>query len=142
MTISKRQLLALSAVFLVSPAAVAQQSGAAKSSLFINMTSDDGHRLLMGLGFGLNQMKRGHKITVFLNDRAVSAASQKNAAKYSEQQKIIADLQAGGATVLVCPMCSKHYGVDASDYLPGLKPGNPELTGDALFADNAKSLTW
>ena len=47
-----------------------------------------------------------------------------------------------GATVLICPLCMKHYGVKESDLLPGLKVGNPELTGSALFKDNAKALTW
>ncbi|HRK25250.1 MAG TPA: DsrE family protein [Beijerinckiaceae bacterium] len=139
---SKRGLLALGAALFVAPAAFAQQGGGAKPSLFINMTSDDSHRLTMGLGFGLNQLKRGHSVTVFLNDRAVHAASKKNAEKFTEQQKIIADLLGAGATVLVCPMCSKHYGVAEADFLPGLKLGNPELTGGALFADNARSLTW
>lgn len=141
MSMSKRHLLALGAMMVAAPTAFAQQT-AAKPALFINMTSDDSHRLQMGLGFGLNQLKRGHGITVFLNDRAVAAASRQNAAKYAEQQKIIADLLASGAMVLVCPMCSKHYGVAEADFLPGLKFGNPELTGGALFAENTRSLTW
>jgi len=36
----------------------------------------------------------------------------------------------------------QHYGVAATDLLPGLKTGNPELTGSALFADNTETLTW
>lgn len=47
-----------------------------------------------------------------------------------------------GATVLICPMCMKHYGVKEADLLSGLKVGKPELTGGALFKDNTKTLTW
>ncbi|MBK9082093.1 MAG: DsrE family protein [Rhizobiales bacterium] len=110
--------------------------------LFVNLTSDEPHRAQMALVFGANQLKRGHPLTVFFNDRAVHVASKANAEKFGEQQKAIADLVAAGATMLVCPMCSKHYGVAEADFLPGLKFGNPELTGGALFNDNTKTLTW
>jgi hypothetical protein len=36
----------------------------------------------------------------------------------------------------------KHYGVKAADLLPGLKVGNPELTGSLLFKDDTRTLTW
>jgi len=39
-------------------------------------------------------------------------------------------------------MCMKHYGVKEADLLPGIKVGNPEVTGGALFKDNTKTLTW
>lgn len=110
--------------------------------LFINLTSDDGHRINMALAFGGNQHLRGHKLTVFMNDKSVLAASKLNSEKYPEQQKAIGELLAKGATVLVCPMCMKHYGVNEADLLSGLKIGNPELTGGALFQDNTKTLTW
>ncbi len=47
-----------------------------------------------------------------------------------------------GATVLICPMCSKHYGIVESNLLPGIKVGSPELTGGALFKDGTHALTW
>jgi intracellular sulfur oxidation DsrE/DsrF family protein len=55
---------------------------------------------------------------------------------------MLADLMGKGAVVMICPMCMKQYGVNESDLLPGLKVGNPELTGAALFKDNTKTLTW
>ena len=131
---------------LVAGLAGAVGGGSAMSGkadpLFINLTSDDGHRIDMAFNFGGNQLKRGHALTVFMNDRAVFAASKAKAEKYAEQQKTIASLLEAGATILVCPMCMKHYGVAESDLLPGLKVGNPELTGSALFADNTRTLTW
>lgn len=110
--------------------------------LFINLTSDDGHRVNMALTFGGHQMKRGHALSIFLNDRAVAVASKANAEKFAAQQKALTDLLGAGATILVCPMCMKHYGVSEADLLPGLKVGNAELTGAALFKDNGKTMTW
>lgn len=44
--------------------------------------------------------------------------------------------------MIVRTLCMKHYGVKEGDLLPGLKVGNPELAGAALFKDNGKTLTW
>ena len=143
MSISRRGALAavFSAGFLGVVGALPAKAGP-NDPLFINLTSDDGHRINMAFNFGANQMKRGHPLTVFMNDKAVLAASKANAEAFAEQQKTIASLLASGAAILVCPMCMKHYGVKQEELLPGLKVGNAELTGNALFADNTKTMTW
>jgi sulfur relay (sulfurtransferase) complex TusBCD TusD component (DsrE family) len=142
MTSSKNSLLAaLVAVSLITGPAAAVLAGDA-DPLFINLTSDDGHRINMAFSFGGKQHERGHPLTIFMNDRAVMAASKANAVRFPEQQKAIADLLANGATIIVCPMCMEHYGVTEDDLLAGLTVGNPEATGGALFQDNAKTLTW
>ena len=110
--------------------------------LFVNLTSDEPHRAQMALVFGANQLKRGHPLTVFFNDRAVVIVSKGNAAKFADHQKMVAELSAAGATLIVCPMCSKHYGVAEADLLPGTKFGTPELTGQQLFLDNTKAMSW
>ena len=110
--------------------------------LYVNLTTDDGHRANMGISFSKNQFDRGHPLTIFLNDKGVFIGSKANAAKFADHQKMLAELIAKGAVVLICPMCMKHYGVKESDLLPGVKVGNPELTGTALFKDNTKTLTW
>jgi sulfur relay (sulfurtransferase) complex TusBCD TusD component (DsrE family) len=110
--------------------------------LFINLTSDDSHRANMAIGFGKNQYERGHPLSIFLNDKAVLIASTRNAEKFADQQKVLTKLVNDGALVLVCPMCMKHYGVSEADLIPGMKVGNPELTGGALFKDNGKTLSW
>ena len=129
--------LALAATSVAGPAV----AGSA-DPLFVNLTSDESHRATMAIGFGRNQLERGHPLTIFLNDRGVLLASKANAAKFATQQKTLAELQASGATILVCPMCMRHYGVAEADLLPGMKPGSPELTGNALFAEGARALTW
>lgn len=141
--ITKRQ--ALSAL-LGSAAAMGFTAGAALAGatdpLFINLNSDDGHRIRMALQFGGAQLQRGHPLTIFLNDRAVVVASKKNSATYAEQQRTIADLIGKGAVILVCPMCMQHYGVQESDLLPELLTGNPQRTGSEWFRDNTKTMTW
>ena len=110
--------------------------------LFVNLTSDDAHRVNMALEFGKRQLGRGHPLTVFLNDRAVFVAAKANAGKFPEQQKAIEELVGSKATVIACPMCMKHYGLQEGDLLPGIQVGNPELTGNALFKDGTKTMTW
>ena len=110
--------------------------------LFVNLTTDDTHRANMGISFGKNQLERGHPLTIFLNDKGVFIGSKENATKFADHQKALGELMSKGAVVLICPMCMKHYGVKEADLLPGLKVGNPELTGGALFKDNTKTLTW
>jgi sulfur relay (sulfurtransferase) complex TusBCD TusD component (DsrE family) len=110
--------------------------------LFINLTSSDAHRMDMALTFGGGQLKLGHPLTVFINDKAVLAAAKANSQTFAQQQKQLTDLVAGGAVVLVCQMCMKHHGVGDDDLLPGLKIGNPESVGAALFRDDSRTLSW
>lgn len=112
------------------------------SPLFINLTSDEGHRVNMALNFGRNQLERGHPLTVFLNDRAVYVGAKAQAQRFTEQQKMLTELMAKGASVIACPFCMKHYGVQPTELLPGIAVGNPELTGAALFREDTRTLTW
>lgn len=123
---------------IVTPAA----SATAADPLFINMTTDDPHRANMALSFGMNQLDRGHPLTVFLNDKGVYVGSTVNADKYAEHQKLLTTLMEKGAVIYICPMCMKHYGVTEADLLAGLKVSNPDAIGAALFQPNGKTLTW
>jgi sulfur relay (sulfurtransferase) complex TusBCD TusD component (DsrE family) len=110
--------------------------------LFVNMTTDDAHRANMALTFGGSQLQRGHPLTVFLNDKGVLVGSKTDASKFAEHQKALSELMNKGAVVVACPMCMRHYGVKESDLLPGIKIGNPDFTGGALFKDGTRTLTW
>lgn len=129
--------LALIGVLAAVPA-VAEGPG----SLFVNLTSDESHRSNMAITFSTNQLKRGHPVTIFLNDRGVFLASKVNADKFGKQQQAMADLMAQGAVVIICPFCAKHYGIEETDFIEGVKVGNPELTGSYLFKEDAKTMTW
>jgi sulfur relay (sulfurtransferase) complex TusBCD TusD component (DsrE family) len=113
-----------------------------KDPLFINLTADDPHRANMAITFGANQFGRGHPLTIFLNDKGVLIGARTDTSRYAEHQKKLAELTSKGATVLVCPMCMKQYGVAEGDLLPGIRIGSPEVTGAALFRDDTKTLTW
>lgn len=134
-----RVLLALT---LIAGGAINPTFAGNGDPLFVNLTTDDAHRADMGISFGKNQLERGHPLTIFLNDKGVLIGSKENATKFADHQKMLGELASKGAVILVCPMCMKHYGVKEADLLPGLKVGNPELTGGALFKDNTKTLTW
>ena len=110
--------------------------------LFVNLTTDDSHRANMAISFGQGQLERGHALTIFLNDRGVLIGSKANSVKFADQQKAFGELMSKGAVVLICPLCMKHYDVKESDLLAGIKVGNPELTGGALFKDNTKVMSW
>lgn len=110
--------------------------------LFINLTTDEPARAGMGLTFGLHQHENGHPLTVFLNDRGVLLGAKAQAGKFAAEQNMLAELMRKGAVVLVCPTCMKHHGVSEADLLPGLQVSNRKLSGDALFRDNTKSMTW
>ncbi len=138
MTLLARLLLPLALILGVAAPTLAGDS----DPLFINLTTDDGHRANMALNFGANQMKLGHPLTIFLNDKAVLTASKANASTFGEQQQAMTDLLAKGAVLIACPFCMKHYGVAEADLIEGIQVGKPELTGAALFKDNTKTLTW
>lgn len=112
------------------------------ASLFINLTTDDPHRANMGITFGGNQLERGHPLTIFLNDRGVLVGTKAGANRFASHHKALAAMIDKGATVLICPMCMKHYGVNPGEVLPGIKVGNPDLMEAALFRPSGKTLTW
>jgi sulfur relay (sulfurtransferase) complex TusBCD TusD component (DsrE family) len=110
--------------------------------LFVNLTTDDPHGANMAITFGKSQFERGHPLTIWLTDKGVFIGSKANAARFANHQEMLAALINKGAVVIICPMCMEHYGVNKADILPGIKVGNPELTGGVLFKDNTKTLTW
>jgi sulfur relay (sulfurtransferase) complex TusBCD TusD component (DsrE family) len=112
------------------------------AALFINLTSDDPHRVNMALSFGTKQLELGHPVTIFLNDKGVYVGSNANASKFTEQQTTIAALLEKGAVVFICPMCMEHYGIRQADLIPGLKVSNPDAIGEYLFKPNTQALTW
>jgi sulfur relay (sulfurtransferase) complex TusBCD TusD component (DsrE family) len=110
--------------------------------LFINLTTDDPHRANMAITLGRNQQDRGHPLTIFLNDKGVMIGSKTSAPRFSDHQGKLLEVMARGGSVLICPMCMKHYGVKDADLISGIKVGSPEATGASLFKENTKTLTW
>jgi sulfur relay (sulfurtransferase) complex TusBCD TusD component (DsrE family) len=133
---------ALLALALAMPLSSPPARASDPDPLFVNLTTDDAHRARMAFAFSQNQAQRKHPVAIFLNDRGVRVGSKAHSRKYKAQQAQLMALIKDGATVLVCPMCMQHYGVKEKDLLEGLKVGNPDLVGGALFRDRTKTLTW
>ncbi len=117
-------------------------SAGANDPLFINLTTDEVHRSTMAINFGKHHSSNGHPLTIFLNDKAVMLGVKAGSEKYSEQQKALMDVISGGALVIMCPMCLKHAGFTEADLISGVKMGGPKLTGDALFKEGTKTMSW
>ncbi len=114
----------------------------ANDPLFINLTTDDVHRSTMAINFGKHHSANGHPLSIFLNDKGVILGVKAGAEKYAAQQKELTEIISKGGLVIVCPMCLKQAGYTEADLLPGIKIGSPKLTGDALFKDGTKTMSW
>ena len=134
--------LALLAFALLAVAAARPAAAGGQGSLFVNLTTDEPRRAVMALAFAKAQMGLGHPVTIWLNDRGVFLGDLGSAAKLSEPQSMLKELMKNGAQIIACPMCMKHYGIGDTSLLEGVKTGNPEMTGAALFKDDTRTLTW
>ena len=114
----------------------------ANDPLFINLSTDELHRSTMAINFGKHHSANGHPLTIFLNDKAVMLGVKAGATKFSDQQQALSEVIASGALVIMCPMCLKQAGYAEADLLPGVKIGGPKMTGDALFKDGTKTMSW
>ncbi|MFO1155385.1 MAG: DsrE family protein [Rhodospirillales bacterium] len=132
----------MAALAVIAAFAATSPASADDGSLFVNLTTDEAHRVDMATKFSASMLERGHPLVIWLNDKGVLLASKQHASKFAEQQKALAELIGKGATLIVCPFCMKHYGVAESDLINGAKLGNPELTGGLLFKDGTRTLTW
>ena len=114
----------------------------ANDPLFINLSTDELHRSTMAINFGKHHSANGHPLTIFLNDKAVMLGVKAGATKFSDQQQALSEVITSGALVIMCPICLKQAGYAEADLLPGIKIGGPKMTGDALFKDGTKTMSW
>ena len=110
--------------------------------LFINLSTDEPGRSSMALNFGKHHSSNGHPLTVFLNDKAVILGVKAGSEKYAAQQKELSEIVTKGGLVIMCPMCLKQAGYTESDLISAVKIGGPKVTGDALFKDGTKTMSW
>lgn len=110
--------------------------------LFINLSTDELHRSSMAINFGKHHSASGHPLTIFLNDKAVMMGVKAGSAKFAEQQQALTEVINNGDLVIMCPMCLKQAGFTEADLIPGVKLGGPKITGDALFKDGTKTMSW
>jgi sulfur relay (sulfurtransferase) complex TusBCD TusD component (DsrE family) len=110
--------------------------------LFINLSTDDIHRSNMAINFGKHHFANGHPLTIFLNDKAVMLGVKAGSSRFPEQQQALSEAISAGALVIMCPMCLKQAGFSEADLIAGIKIGGPKMTGDALFKDGTKTMSW
>ena len=110
--------------------------------LFINLTTDEASRASMALNFGKHHFVNGHPLSVFLSDKGIILGVKAGSEKYSLQQKELSEILSKGGLVIVCPSCLKNAGYTEADLLPGIKLGGPQVTGEALFKDGTKTMSW
>ena len=110
--------------------------------LFINLSTDELHRSSMAINFGKHHSASGQPLTIFLNDKAVMMGVKAGSAKFADQQQALAEVINNGDLVIMCPMCQKQAGFTEADLIPGVKLGGPKITGDALFKDGTKTMSW
>ena len=110
--------------------------------LFINLSTDDAQRSTMAINFGRHHFANGHPLTIFLNDKAVMLGVKAGSSHFSAQQQALSDAISAGALVIMCPMCLKQAGFSEADLITGIKIGSPKVTGDALFKDGTKTMSW
>jgi len=132
------KVFVLAFVFIASPLAFS----AANDPLFINLSTDEVSRASMAINFGKHHFSTGHPLTIFLNDKAVMLGVKAGSSKYVEQQQALSEAIAAGALVIMCPICLKQAGYSEADLIAGVKLGGPKVTGDALFKDGTKTMSW
>jgi predicted peroxiredoxin len=101
------------------------------TTLFMNLTTDDTWTATMALAYAGKVLKAGYPVVVFLNVRGVHVASKnfppdRYAPGNKTPKEMLEGLIAEGATVYVCPMCSKIADLAETDWIDGTKPGGPE----------------
>ncbi|MEY4524160.1 MAG: hypothetical protein RIR27_1236 [Pseudomonadota bacterium] len=114
----------------------------ANDPLFINLSTDELHRSTMAINFGKHHSANGHPLTIFLNDKAVMIGVKAGATKFTDQQQALSEVISSGALVIMCPMCLKQAGFTEADLIAGVRIGSPKVTGDALFKDGTKTMSW
>jgi predicted peroxiredoxin len=120
--------------------AVSAAGVAAKESVFVNLTSDDGHRVTMCLMFARNLVKNGHDVTLFLNIDSVQLASTK-VQKLAEQRKELQAFLEDGGKAIVCPHCLKVRKIAEGDLIKGLVVGG-QGEGTQAFLTSTRSISY
>ena len=98
-----------------------------KSTLFLNLTTNDAWTNEMALSYAGKAMNAGHDVAIFLNVRAVQVARKSPPADLAKANEMLVDLQKKGAKVFVCIACTQRAGFKpVDDWIEGSIPGGDE----------------
>jgi sulfur relay (sulfurtransferase) complex TusBCD TusD component (DsrE family) len=129
-------------VFVFAFTAASLAFCASNDPLFINLSTDEAHRAAMAISFGKHHSASGHPLTIFLNDKAVMLGVKAGSVRFLDQQQALSEAISSGALVIMCPMCLKQAGYTEADLITGVILGGPKVTGEALFRDGTKTMSW
>jgi predicted peroxiredoxin len=133
------RLLVVFAIILAGLGQVASAGGA--DPLFVNLATDDNHKANMAIALSKEMLKQGHPVTIYLNSQAVQIADRSNP-RYAMQQAKLTEFISKGGTVLVCPVCEQFLHLNQSNLVPGVQLSTADKVSQALFRENAKTLSW
>ncbi len=137
------KFLRLLIIVMVILAGFGQVATAGSSDpLFVNLTTDDNHRANMAIAFSMEQLKRGHPVTIYINSQAIKIVNKTNNKRYAMQQQKLTEFVSKGGTVLACPVCEKFLKFTEADLIPGVKFSTANAAAEALFKDSTKTLSW
>ena len=127
-TIFSRLLAGLALALALATAAVAQD----RTTLLVNLTTDDAWTSQMALGLARNVQSNGGDVVVFLNVRAVTLANadvpqHTQAASGKTAHEMIAAIIEAGGRVFLCRGCTKQAGLEIDDRIEGVEPSGPAL---------------
>ena len=131
------------AVFLLLCSAFPASAAEAGKKLFINLTSDDGPRAAMAIGFGTKVLQEKKiPVTIFLNVEGVRLANRNISQCKAPQEQLRSFIKFGGR-IVICPMCMQNVGgMRKEDLISGVTMGGPDVTWPALFDDNVTVLSY
>jgi len=97
-------------------------------TLFVNLTSDDAWRAEMAVHYAEQAQQLGYRVVLFLNVRGVYLARKNPPASLRSVQAKLLQMIREGATVYVCPMCSRRAGMRVpDDWMDGAQAGSAEV---------------
>jgi len=144
---ARRPLLFAALVGLVLLGTVPAFAGDGAKTLFYNVTTDDEWAAGMALGQAGMARKSGYDVVVFLNVRAVYLADKARSwdvfsGTGKDVHQMISDLAAGGARIIICPMCMKRAGLTEADLIDGVELGGPKVTFPLMTADDTVVVSY
>ena len=110
--------------------------------------TDDLHAVLMTFKIAENLVKKGSKVTLFLNLEGVRIADKRQPIDLKwgmegghSAQHLYDSFVKNGGTILVCPMCAKNVGITGKELRTGAKLTNEDEISSALLEAD-KSLSY
>jgi len=117
-----------------------------EAPLFINLTSNQAHRVIYALKMGLDAINQGHPVIVFLNVDGVRVGLKSGLAHhpttYGSATEMLQKILNKGGQVWVCPPCLKDAGFSKADLIDGATLYNDKLLENRFFVADLKTLSY